>query len=152
MSYTTAEARKELLESLGEAVDELGFASACLAEAYEQLDEQSGDRLEEAIFRPVQLAFGRAMRTRSEFASRYDLSVDGGEAPDPGLPSQGASGFIERGVEAAEAADHVLAELQDSGRPVEVGDEQLRDGLRGIREPLGEVQNGARGFLRGLGR
>jgi hypothetical protein len=39
MAYTTSEARQELLDTVAQATNELGFASACLAEAHEQLDE-----------------------------------------------------------------------------------------------------------------
>ena len=74
VAYTTAEGRQELLDTIAEAANELGFATACLAEAYEQLDEQSGDRLEEACFRPVQLAYGRAKRAHTEFASAVTAS------------------------------------------------------------------------------
>ena len=58
-----SDARQELLDALAEAIESLGFALACLGEAYDQLDETSGDRLEEAVFRPVQVAYGRAQRT-----------------------------------------------------------------------------------------
>ena len=75
MAYTTLEGRQELLDTVAQAANELGFASACLAEAYEQLDEHSGDRLEEDCFRPVQLAYGRAKRTLTEFAGRHGLEV-----------------------------------------------------------------------------
>jgi hypothetical protein len=63
MAYTTSEARQELLDSVAQAANGLGFASACLAEAYERLDEHSGNRLEAGCLRPVQLAYGRAKRT-----------------------------------------------------------------------------------------
>jgi hypothetical protein len=53
MAYTTSEARRELLDTVAQAANELGFASACLAEAYERLDEYNGDRLEAECFRPV---------------------------------------------------------------------------------------------------
>jgi hypothetical protein len=33
MAYTTSEARQELLDTVARAANELGFASACLAEA-----------------------------------------------------------------------------------------------------------------------
>ena len=46
MAYTSSEASQELLDSVAQAANGLGFASACLAEAYERLDERSGDRLE----------------------------------------------------------------------------------------------------------
>jgi len=152
MAYTTAEGRQELLDTLAQAADELGFAGACLSEAYEQLDEQSGDRLEEACFRPVQMAYGRAKRTHSEFAGRHGLRVATFEPPETGLASQGAAAFVGRAVEAVGEADRILAELQDSMLPVEAGDEELRAGLKSVREPLGGLPARARQFLRGLGR
>jgi hypothetical protein len=152
MAYTTAEARQELLDTLAEAVNELALASACLAAAYELLDERTGDRLEEACFQPVQRAFGRAKRTHTEFAARHGLPAAAFEAPSAGPPSQGAAAFVTRAVEAAAAADRALAELQDSMLPVEAGDPELRAGLRSVREPLGGLPSRAREFLRGLGR
>jgi hypothetical protein len=153
MAFTTAEGRQELLETIEEAIESLGLASACLAEAYERLDEQSGDRLEEECFRPVQLAYGRAKRTHSEFAGRHGVAAATAfEQPSAGLASQGAAGLIGRAVEAAAEADRVLADLQDSMLPVEAGDPELRAGLVSIREPLGGLPARVRGFLRGLGR
>ena len=152
MAYTTAEARQELMDTVAEAANELAFASACLAEAYEQLDEQSGDRLEEVCFRPVQLAFGRAKRTYTEFADRHGLETVAFEQGAAGLPSQGVAAFVEGAVEGVGAADRTLAGLQDSMLPVEAGDEELRAGLKAVREPLGPVPAAAREFLRGLGR
>jgi len=58
MAYTTVEGRQELLETLAEAIDEIGFALASLGAAYEQLDEPTADRLEEELFGPVQVAYG----------------------------------------------------------------------------------------------
>jgi hypothetical protein len=152
MAFTTAEARQDLLETMAEAIDALGLASASLAEAYEQLDEQSGDRLEEECFRPVQRALGRAKRTYTEFAERTGCEAASFEAPSPGLASQGAAALIGQAVEAAAEADRLLAELQDSMLPVEAGDPELRAGLVSIREPLDGLPARARGFLRGLGR
>ncbi len=40
---------------------------AWLGSAYEQLDDQQADRLEEQLFRPVQRAYGRAKRTHAQF-------------------------------------------------------------------------------------
>jgi hypothetical protein len=71
MACTTSEARQELLDSVAQAANGLGFASACLAEAYERLDEHSGNRLEAECFRPVQMAYGRAKRAPTEFARRH---------------------------------------------------------------------------------
>jgi hypothetical protein len=152
MAYTTAEARQELLETVAEAANELGLASACLAEAYEQLDEQSADRLEEECFRPVQMAFGRAKRCHGEFADRHGLEAAAFPPVAAGLPSQGAAAFVEHAVEAVGAADSTLAGLQDSMLPVDAGDEELRAGIKAAREPLGAVPVKAREFLRGLGR
>jgi hypothetical protein len=152
MAYTTSDARQELLDTSAQAANEIALASACLAEAYELLDEMSGDRLEEDIFRPVQLAYGRAKRTHTEFAGRHGLTAAAFEQPAAGLASQGAAAFVARAVEAVEAADRTLAGLQDSMLPVEAGDEELRTGLKAVREPLGAVPLNAREFLRGLGR
>jgi hypothetical protein len=152
MAYTTSEARQELLDTVARAISELGFASACLAEAYEQLDEHGGDRLEEELFRPLQIAYGRAKRTNTQFAGRHGLRAAAFEVQPTGLASQGAAAFISRAVEAAAAADRTLAELQDSMLPVEAGDEELRAGLKATREPLGGLPGRARELLRGLGR
>jgi hypothetical protein len=46
----------------------------------------------------------------------------------------------------------MIAELQDSMKPVEVGDQQLRAGLMDVRERLGDVRLRARELLRTLGR
>ncbi len=152
MAYTTSEARQELLDTIAEAANELGFAAACLGEAYEQLDEYNGDRLETECFRPVQMAFGRAKRTHTEFADRHGLTAATFMTQQAGLPSQGAAGFIAGAVEAVSSADRTLAELQDSMLPVEAGDEELRAGLKAVREPLGGLPGRAREFLRGVGR
>ena len=49
-------------------------------------------------------------------------------------------------------ADAVLVRLQDSMRPVEVGDAELRAGLAEVRTLLGEVPGRARQVQRLLGR
>jgi hypothetical protein len=152
MAYTTSEARQELLDTVAQAANELGFASLCLAEAYERLDEYNGDRLEAECFRPVQMAYGRAKRTYSEFAARHGFSAIAFEPQPTGPASQSAASFIARAVEAAGVADRTLADLQDSMLPVEAGDEELRAGLKSVREPLGGLPGKARDFLRGLGR
>ena len=63
MAYSTAEARQQLLEDIAAAVEEIGVALAALTEAYDHLDERMADRMEEELFRPVQVAYGRAMVT-----------------------------------------------------------------------------------------
>jgi hypothetical protein len=125
---------------------------AALGEAYEQLDEATGDRLEKALFRPVQLAYGRAKRTHAAFAERFGLPGRTFTQPDAGHPSQGVKGFIETAVASAARADGRLAGLQDSMRPVEVGDAELRAGLSEVRRLVGDVPARARELTRTLGR
>ena len=74
MSYTTAEGREQVLGDLAVAIEQIAESLAALGEAYEQLDEQTADVLEEQLFRPVQAAYGRARRTYSEFASPFEPS------------------------------------------------------------------------------
>ena len=152
VSYVAGEARQELLDTLGEAIDELAVALAALGEAYEQLGTVPADRLEEELFRPVQAAYGRAQRTHSGFAQRQGLPSRTSSPATRGLPSTGIRGFVDDAVAAVARADGVLAELQDSMMPVEVGDAELRAGLAEVRELLGAVPGRAREFVRTLGR
>ncbi|HWX52165.1 MAG TPA: hypothetical protein VNY34_02660 [Solirubrobacteraceae bacterium] len=152
MAYTEAQARQQLLDTLAEATDSLGSALAALGEAYEQLDEHNGDVLERDLFGPVQVAYGRARRTHSGFASRHGLPARSFEPATAGAPSRGARGFIDDGVQAARRADDLLATLQDSMLPVEVGDAEFRAGLEQIRTLLGQLPGRARELERTLGR
>ena len=152
MSYIAGEARQELLDTLGEAIDEIAVALAALGEAYEQLGTGPADRLEEELFQPVQAAYGRAKRTHAGFAERQGLPARTFAPADPGLPSTGIRGFIDQAVGSADEADSILTELQDSMMPVEVGDAELRAGLAEVRELLGDVRARAREFVRTLGR
>lgn len=152
MAITTAEARGQILDALAGATDQLALALACLGEAYEQLDERSADQLEEELFGPVQLAYGRAKRTHAEFAARHALPTRQFAPASPGIASQGAKAFVDRAVEAAGAAAHAIAELQDSMLPVEVGDVELRAGLAELRELIEPLPARARELLRVLGR
>src|SRR5919202_4523460 len=119
MSYVADEARQGLLETIGEAADALGVALAVLGAAYEQLDETAGDVLEAELFRPVQLAYARAQRTHAGFAERHRLAGREFLPASPGLASQGVRAFLEQAADAIEEADGILADLQDSMRPVE---------------------------------
>jgi hypothetical protein len=152
MAYNTADARRGLLDTVATAIEELALALASLGEAYEQLDELSAERLEEQLFRPVQLAYGRARRTHAAFAERYSLPGRTFEPADPVAPSGGVKGFLDATLQHVERADAVLTELQDSMLPIEVGDAQLRDGLREVRELLGDLRERERTFVRTLGR
>lgn len=152
MAYIAGEARQELLDTLGEAIDEIAAALAALGGAYEQLGTVPADRLEEELFRPVQTAYGRAKRTHAGFSERHGLPGRTFTPAPPGLPSTGVRGFVDSAVVSVDDADAVLAELQDSMMPVEVGDPELRAGLAEVREILGGVAGRAQEFVRTLGR
>ena len=150
--YTTADARQQLLDVLAQATEELATALASLSEAYELLDENTAEKLEQAIFRPVQTAYGRAKRTHAEFAERHGLATRAFEPAVPGAPSRGARGFIDSAVQSVSTANASLATLQDSMLPVEVGDAELRAGLEQVRALVAGVGTSARELERTLGR
>lgn len=152
MAYITQEARQELIDTVAEAAHEINTALAALAAAYEQLDEISADTLEEALFRPVQLAYGRAKRTMSGFAQRHGLPAPSPPAASAGLPSRGVKGFVEDAAEAVEQAEAILTELQDSLSPVEVGDAELRANLAEVRALLADLPSRAERFIGRFGR
>jgi hypothetical protein len=151
MTYSTAAAQQEMLDEIAVALDDIGDAIVNLGEAYELLDDTTADRLEGELFKPVQLASGRLKRTAGGFAERT-----GARCARPPTrfrhPSQGVRGFVDRAGSAAARADTRLAELQDSLRPVDVGDAELRAGLSEVRRLLGDVPGRSRMFLRTLGR
>ncbi len=144
--------RQQLLDALAQAADDLAQALASLGAAYEQLDDQQGDRLEEQLFRPVQHAYGRAKRTHSEFAGRHGLQEREFHTPAPGAPSTGVKGFIEKALDAVVRAETELVALQDSLMPIEVGDAELRSGLTEVRQLVDGLSQRARGFVRTFGR
>ncbi len=152
MAYVTREARQRLLDTVAEAIEELGVALAALGAAYEQLDELTGDRLEAALFRPVQVAYGRAQRTHSGFADRHGLPGATFAPASAGAPSHGVRGFLDHATRAVGEADLILSELQDSMMPVEVGDAELRTGLAEVRELIADLSEQARELVRILGR
>lgn len=152
MAYSTAVARQEMLDEIALAVDGIAVALAGLGEAYELVDDHTGDRLEGELFRPVQHAYGRAKRTHAEFAGRYDLPARTFAPATPGHPSQGVKGFVEGAVAAMAGADARLATLQDSMMTIEVGDAELREGLAEVRRFAHEIPGRARLFVRTLGR
>ena len=152
MATSDVEGRQEVLDALGEATDALAQALASLGAAYEQLDDQHADRLEEQLFRPVQGAYGRARRTHAEFAARHGLPGREFEAPSPGLPSTGVKGFIENAVGAVTRAETELVALQDSLMPIEFGDPELRAGLGQVSDLIAGLSPRARDFVRTFGR
>jgi hypothetical protein len=152
VTYTTAEGRQQVLDALGAAADEIALALALLSEAYEHLDEGAAERLEEELFQPVQAAYGRAKRVHAGFVERHDLPARAFSTPSPVAPSNGTKGLIDEAVDRAAKADGMLAELQDSMLPVEVGDPELRAGLAEVRELVGGLRGRAREVTRTLGR
>jgi hypothetical protein len=152
MAYASLQARQDLLGTIGEAIDELSRALAALGDAYDQLDERTADALEERIFRPLQSAYGRAQRTYAGFAGRHGLETRSFDATGPGAPSRGVREFVETASDSVSEADTILAELQDSMLPVEVGDAELRAGLAEVRELLGPLPERSHQLLRTFGR
>ncbi|HEX5223727.1 MAG TPA: hypothetical protein VFW29_01230 [Solirubrobacteraceae bacterium] len=152
MAYTTAEGRARLLGDTAEAVEQLSCALAELSEAFEQLDDRSAEQLEELLFRPIQHAYGRALRGRAQFAARHELEVTAPEVAPAPAPASGAHLLIERAIGHVQLADTALAELQDSLLPIEVGDEQLRADLTAVRAGIDHAPARARELLRTLGR
>ena len=152
MPYTTADARQQLLDTVAEAAEELGAALASLSEAYEQLDEHNADAVEEQLFRPVQTAYGRARSAHAAFAERHGLPGRTFEPAVAGAPSKGVKGFLESAVAAIGNADRLLATLQDSMLPVEVGDRELRADLEQVRSRLEGLSARAQQVVRTFGR
>ena len=152
MTYVAAEARQELLDALARATDELGVAMAALGEAFEELDDRTGERLEDTLFRPVQAAYGRAQRTHAQFAERHGLPARTFTPQLPGTRPGHAREAIDHAVAAIGEAEHALSALQDSMMPVEVGDPQLRAGLSEVRTLIGPLPGAARELVRTLGR
>jgi uncharacterized protein YukE len=152
MTYVTAEARQELVDTVAEAAGELASALAALGAAYDQLDEAAGDRLEEDLFRPVQLTLGRARMAATGFAERHGLPAPAVSERAPGPPSHGVKAFVQDAAEAVEQAEAILSELQDSLSPVEVGDAELRAGLADVRARIADLPAAAERFVSRFGR
>jgi hypothetical protein len=152
VTYKTADARQQLLDAVAQAADQIASAIAALSEAYEQLDERSADRVEEELFRPVQMAYGRAKRTYAAFAERYELTTREFVSAAIVAPSKGVKGYLESAVGSVGEADRTLAALQDSMLPVDVGDAELRAGLEQVRALLGNLGSRAHEFVRTFGR
>jgi len=127
-------------------------ALAYLGEAYELLDEAAADHLEAQLFRPAQLAYGRAQSAHAEFAARHAIAARVFAPATARVAVGGARGAIDSAVEALRAANTRLADLQDSMLPVEVGDAPLRAALAAIRTMVTPLPGNAREIIRTLGR
>ena len=151
MTYTASEARKELLGEVAGAIEELSRAIAAVGEAYDAADDQMADRIEAELFKPLQGAYGSATRTYAGFASRSGLPSRK-FAPAPLPAPHGVRELVEAAVDDTAHAEQILADLQDSMAPVEVGDPELRAGLADVRRRLGELPGQAERLLSVLGR
>lgn len=152
MTYSTADARQDLLDAVGDAIVDLARALAALGAAYELLDAHKAEELEVGLFGPVQVAYGRARRTYAGFAARHRLRVGAFAKATPGAPSGGLKGYVDDAVAAVTSADATLVTLQDSLMPIEVGDAELRAGLAEVRELVADVPQRARALSRTFGR
>jgi hypothetical protein len=151
MSYTTESGRRQILDDAATAVTPLSTALAALTEVYEQLDEQTADRLEETIFKPLQAAYGQLRRTLTEFATRCSLRAPLFDPGNAALPTDPRNA-LEHVADAAQQVDEILAELQDTLLPVEVGDAELRAGLSGTRTLIARVPAHCAELIRLFGR
>ena len=152
MAYTDLEGREKLSAHLAEAIDRAGDALAALGVAYERLDDQTADVLEDRLFGPVQRGYGRAKKTYADFGARHGLQGQEFEEAMVPSPAHGAAELIESVAASVEAADLALSELQDEPAMLEVGDQELRSGVVSAREALADVPRSAREMLRTLGR
>lgn len=152
VAYTAGQARQQLLDDLAAAIDKLALALAVLGAAYEQLDEHSSEQLEERLFRPVQLAYGRLQRAHGAFADRSGIARREFTAQSPGAPSQAPAQLIETAADSIAQSDDAIGALQDSMLPVEVGDVELREGLADARLTLDGLPSRAHELLRVIGR
>ncbi len=151
MSYTTDSGRRQILDDASSAVTPLQGAIEALTELYEQLDEPTADRLEETVFKPLQAGYGQLRRTLTEFATRYGMRPPVFNSPNVALPNDPRT-VLEHVADAAEEADEILAELQDTLLPVEVGDTELRAGLSGARTQISRVPAQCGDLIRIFGR
>ena len=151
MAYTTQEGRTQILDDTAQAATELARALAALSEAYEHLDERTAELMEQRLFRPLQGAYGQLTRTRAEFAARTALIArEIASVPTPA--PEGPRASLEHAADAISDADQMLAELQDTLLPVEVGDQQLRAGLSEVRGAISRLPEICDEMVRSVGR
>ena len=91
MSYTTAEGRQQVLDTVAQATEQLGMALSSLTEAYELLDENMAERLNESCSAPSRApTVGPSARTPS-LAERHGLPGRTFGAPPTGAPGRGCA-------------------------------------------------------------
>ena len=123
-----------------------------LGDAYEWLDEQTADRMEDEIFRPAQAAYGRAQRTHAAFSERHELTRSHfDEAGHTGHPGD-ARGAIERAAASLTEADAILATFRIRCCRSTSAIRSCAPGSRAVRELIAPLPHQARQLLRMLGR
>ena len=154
MTYTAREGREQILAEMHEAAAALMGAQEALGGAYELLDDQSADRLESELYTPVGSATKAALSACASFSARYGFEQAKPEAGEhvARMRGEGAREMIDAATALVGKADAVLAGLQDSMLPVEVGDQELRENLSAIRRTLAPLGGAARELERTLGR
>ena len=125
MAYTAQEARVQLLDDL--AAPTTGLRAGGRGGGVRRVDERAADTPEDrSSSRSSRPTAERAPIRSSPSAMGCPAHVRASFSGDPHRRSARLPG---RAIEATEEADHLIAELQDSMMPVEVGDTELRAGL-----------------------
>ena len=150
---TAARRAQELLDEVGDATDDLGVALAALGAAFEALDDYNAERLEEELFRPVQIGL-RARAAHPQRVRRAATACRTARSPRrrPATRRRASRASSTPRSPPSAAPTRALAQLQDSMRPVEVGDAELRAGLSEVRRLIADVPRRASELVRGLGR
>jgi len=153
MTYTAHEGHERILvDGAGAAACLLGAIEA-LGNAYEELDEHAADDLEAKLYGPTGSAAKTLLGSIGAFAQRSGETFERPVAKHfPGGREAHAKEHVDAAVAFIREADEILAELQDSLLPVEVGDEQLREGLASTRRTIAPLPQAARELERTLGR
>ena len=122
MSYTTADGRRQVLDALAAAADQLGNAVAYLG----------GPTNSSTTMPPSAWRSSCSARCSSRTAGRGACTASSRsattsparsfEAQQPHMRANDARGLIDSAVEAVARADGGLGGLQDSMLPIEVGD------------------------------
>ncbi|HUA11681.1 MAG TPA: hypothetical protein VMA83_06725 [Solirubrobacteraceae bacterium] len=153
MTYSAREGRERILLDVAEAAAALMGAQEALGEAHEQLDDAAAGRLELELYGPVRDATKSALAGASAFAARVGMTFTrpAGEH-HARTRGDGPREYVDAATALVARADELLAELQDSLLPVEVGDTELREALAATRRTIAPLAHSALEFERTLGR
>jgi hypothetical protein len=153
MTYTSHEGRERILRESGEAAAALLGSIEALGAAYEALDDNAAQDLESRLYDPVGRAAKTLLATAAAFAQRCDEPFERPVAKHfAGGREDGPRQYVDAAVALVGEADALLAELQDSLLPIEVGDAPLREGLAATRRTVASLPQAARELERTLGR